>query len=112
MTVRGVRVRAAVDRAARIRRRLLVAAARQQAEDGRDYAQHQNEAGYANTDGEALLRDANTVLRALFAEDRIVVQSSLRKVIGFVDIESAVDLDGRRGSFAIIADLAVVRLST
>lgn len=65
MTVRGVRVRAAVDRAARIRRRLLVAAARQQAEDGRDYAQHQNEAGYANTDGEALLRDANAVLRAL-----------------------------------------------
>lgn len=56
----GVCVRAAVDRAARIRDG-LAAAARENAEHGGDDGQHQDQTGYGNGNGEATLRDAQCV---------------------------------------------------
>jgi hypothetical protein len=65
MTIGSVRVRTAVDRAAGVRHRLLRSSSRQEAQDGRDHAQHQDQASYADPDGEASLRNANAVLRSL-----------------------------------------------
>lgn len=65
VTVSGVRIRAAVNWAARIWRCLLGTATRQQTNDGEDDAQHQDQACYADSNRETALRYADAVVRCL-----------------------------------------------
>lgn len=65
MTVGGVRVRATVDGAARVRRGLLAPPAGQQAQQGRYDGQHEDQASNADADSEAALRYAYAVFHSL-----------------------------------------------
>lgn len=65
VTVRSVRIRAAVDRTARIGRRFLGATTRQQTGNGEEDAQHQNQARDADTNRKTALRYADAVVGSL-----------------------------------------------
>lgn len=73
VTVGSVRIRAAVDGAAGIRGGcLLVASSGHQADDGCYDAQHQDQAGDADADREALLRNADAVVWRLQFERKLL----------------------------------------
>lgn len=65
MTIGSVRVRPAVDGAARVRRGLLTSSTRQEAEQRRYHRQHEDEAGYADSYCKAALGYTYAVIHGL-----------------------------------------------